>query len=525
MHDAAQAKAALLRERGFVVGIVGAFWPVWMWYVVRVTDRSDEPWGLLALATAAIFLVLWSGTWRLVKALAPDSAMPVSVPGPAVESVAPDAAARSSWQPVAGLVILSVYIATFHMAPHLVQAVLAILAVWLLLGVRSSLGANAGLLGLMLLALPVIPSLNFYAGYPVRLLISGGASFLVRCLGIPAVQQGTMLYVGEKLIAIDAPCSGINMLWAEAYVAMVVSCILRLTWSRTVFLAGLVAVLVPAANSLRAAALIVFDSMAPGIGGLYNQLEPTVHMSIGLFTFVIATVGILFAATLASRKLLPSPNGHSAAVEPATRTCVPPTPVPLHAASPGCTGSGRTPGLVLWHQRRTFSSAYLLPVLLLSLVAALEPFVVQASPKERSVISTSQWPCEVNGEQLIPVESAPEEEAFATGFPGQMKRFRQGDNCIFVRRVDRETRQLHPSSDCFRGAGYDIEPRPLLVFADRTKWSSFQAFRKDRRYLVMERIYDNAGSSWTDTSEWFWAASFGKTHAPWWVITIAQPLP
>jgi hypothetical protein len=33
------------------------FWPVWQWYVARLTDGSDEPWGVVALGTALLFLV------------------------------------------------------------------------------------------------------------------------------------------------------------------------------------------------------------------------------------------------------------------------------------------------------------------------------------------------------------------------------------------------------------------------------------------------------------------------------------
>ena len=37
-----------------------AFWPVWRWYGERITDGSDEPWGIVALVTAIVFLV-WRG--------------------------------------------------------------------------------------------------------------------------------------------------------------------------------------------------------------------------------------------------------------------------------------------------------------------------------------------------------------------------------------------------------------------------------------------------------------------------------
>ena len=33
-----------------------AFWHIWVWYLKRITDISDEPWGILALLTAIIIL-------------------------------------------------------------------------------------------------------------------------------------------------------------------------------------------------------------------------------------------------------------------------------------------------------------------------------------------------------------------------------------------------------------------------------------------------------------------------------------
>jgi hypothetical protein len=43
-----------------------AYWPVWRWYVSRLADTSDEPWGLLALGTALLFLLL-HGTSRPLR--------------------------------------------------------------------------------------------------------------------------------------------------------------------------------------------------------------------------------------------------------------------------------------------------------------------------------------------------------------------------------------------------------------------------------------------------------------------------
>ena len=41
-----------------IVVQVLSLWPVWSWYLSRMLDRSDEPWGVLALVTALVYLVL-----------------------------------------------------------------------------------------------------------------------------------------------------------------------------------------------------------------------------------------------------------------------------------------------------------------------------------------------------------------------------------------------------------------------------------------------------------------------------------
>ena len=132
---------------------------------------------------------------------------------------------------------------------------------------------------------------------------------------------------------------------------------------------------------------------------------------------------------------------------------------------------------------------------------------------------------QINGNPIIAIQSPAEENDFAADFPGQMKRFTDGKNSYFVRIVDHETRQLHPSSDCFKGLGYSIEPQPLVVGNDGSKWSCFIAAKSNRSYTIMERIYDNQGNSWTDVSEWYWSACCNKTQGPWWDVTIANNSP
>jgi hypothetical protein len=158
----------------------------------------------------------------------------------------------------------------------------------------------------------------------------------------------------------------------------------------------------------------------------------------------------------------------------------------------------------------------------LCLIAALLPAFTLHSHASLLVPPSITWPTEINGNKVVPVQTLGEEEAFAKNFPGQMKRLTDGSNSYFVRVVWRETRQLHPSSDCFKGMGYSIEPGPLQIGDRQLRWSTFEASKQGQKYSVMERIADAYGNSWTDVSAWYWSVVMGKTKGPWTAITIAR---
>ena len=69
---------------------------------------------------------------------------------------------------------------------------------------------------------------------------------MLACLGLPAVQDGTMLSLSDHVFAIDAPCGGINMLWLEGYVTMLLACYFRLDLKKTFSLSALALLLIVA---------------------------------------------------------------------------------------------------------------------------------------------------------------------------------------------------------------------------------------------------------------------------------------
>lgn len=155
-------------------------------------------------------------------------------------------------------------------------------------------------------------------------------------------------------------------------------------------------------------------------------------------------------------------------------------------------------------------------------LAALAPLRQQVRAAEDSAVFPG-WPQTFDGEALRPRPLAARERRFAAGFPGRIATFGDGRRLYVVRWVTRATRQLHPAADCYRGAGYAIEPRPLLRDAQGRAWGAFIASHGSTRVHVRERIVaSDGGAAFTDASSWYWSALLGRSHGPWWAWTVIE---
>ncbi len=156
------------------------------------------------------------------------------------------------------------------------------------------------------------------------------------------------------------------------------------------------------------------------------------------------------------------------------------------------------------------------------LASALVPFVPDAAPAITSAKAFPGWPATYEGRALTPLPMTPREVAFADGFPGRIGRFSDGQREIVLRYVTVETRRLHPASDCYRGLGYAVEPRPLRRDAQGEMMGCFRAAKGAESYEVCEAITDGRGHTWPDVSAWYWQALFGQSSGPWWSRVVAE---
>ncbi len=374
------------------------------------------------------------------------------------------------------------------------QALLAIMA---LAAVVSSFPEaprlTAGDWVLLCLSLPVVATLNFYLGFPLRACVAAVSSGLLQIAGFGVMLQGTELLWGEHLVQVDAPCSGIKLLWFSCYVAAALASAYRL---RAFGAALLVAGSIPAAligNVMRVTALFFLETGTLGIAR-DSAMAEWVHQATGVSAFLAIAVLVALVAQRLQRRCALSP--------------------------PPAEGESRArryvPGGLL--EKSVWGGLFAI-----SLVAGLLPFVPMTSVSVSKVLPFSGWPKSFEGRALKPIQQTEEATRFTAGFPGQVAVFDSDGRSIILRWVMHETRQVHPSADCYRALGYDIKWLPAFIGKQSERWNCFEARRNGCRLFVRECIFDSDFKGiCSDVSSWYWAAVSHKTSPPWWIVTVVE---
>ncbi|WP_255033777.1 exosortase Q [Rhodoferax sp. TH121] len=238
-----------------------ALWPTWWWMGQRMEDGSDDPLGLLALA--ALGGLLWQHRRHL------------------------RAAPRLGFQTaaLAGAVLTT---ALHQQLPDLVVALIGLLSVAAgLIAFLPARVATAPVLGLSVLSLPLLASLQFYAGFPLRV-VTAEASRCLLSIAHTVERTGSSLVVNGQLIIVDAPCSGVQMAWLGYFTACVVA--LATSQSNKTFLLRLpvVGVLVLLGNVLRNTVLVVLQASGTAV-------PDWGHEGVGLVVLATVCGGIAWA--------------------------------------------------------------------------------------------------------------------------------------------------------------------------------------------------------------------------------------
>jgi exosortase/archaeosortase family protein len=238
-----------------------ALWPTWWWMAQRMVDGSDDPLGVLALATLGA--VLWQHRLRL------------------------RAAPRLGFQ-VAALAGAVLTTALHNQLPDLFVALMGLLS--MAVGLMAFLPvqvATAPVLGLSVLALPLLASLQFYAGFPLRVVTAEASRWLL-AVAHTVERSGSSLVVDGQLIIVDAPCSGVQMAWLGYFTACAVA--LSVGRGNRSFLLRLpvTGVLVLLGNVLRNTVLVALQASGTHVPGWG-------HDAVGLLVLAAVCAGIAWA--------------------------------------------------------------------------------------------------------------------------------------------------------------------------------------------------------------------------------------
>jgi exosortase/archaeosortase family protein len=244
-----------------------ALWPHGAYVAQRAVDGSDDPLGVVALIAALALVASQHARLRLSPQL----------PWLAAAAVLALLANGAWWAGVPALASALVAAASFACA---------LLAWW------PRERARAPLLGLVLLTLPWLATLQFYLGWPLRVLTAQLSAWGLQLAGFAAERSGASMVVAGRLVIVDAPCSGVQMAWFAYFTACVGAAASGVSDRDFIRRAPRVGLVVLAGNVVRNSVLVALESRPAA-------LAPTWHEAIGLVALgaVCATVWLLMRRT------------------------------------------------------------------------------------------------------------------------------------------------------------------------------------------------------------------------------------
>jgi exosortase/archaeosortase family protein len=228
-----------------------ACWDCWRLLVGRIDDGSSAV-AVIALGLCGVML------WRRLDR---DAQVPV-------------------W-PVA--ILLTAYAAATVLGTALIQIGIAVAGIVMILNAGPSRRAFPfPATGLALLLLPIMPTLDFFAAWPMRRVSAMITAGMLQMNGFAVSANGVALDWQGKLLLFDGPCSGVHMLRAALVLTSALALIARLSALRYALAMAATAGLAILANALRASSLFYVES------GFVPRMEgPVFHELVGIASFAM----------------------------------------------------------------------------------------------------------------------------------------------------------------------------------------------------------------------------------------------
>ena len=264
--------AAIERMAAIALWALSA-WPLWAWWVRRLADPIDAD-----VASWVVFAALAAMLWR--KAGRKAFARPLPI-----------------WKWLFSAFFLLIFHSVRGVLPSTASSVFAVLA-----GLPLLLPEDTGqwampspLVALALMGLPSAMMVDLFLGFPLRVVATRLAGFLLAVIGLPVAVSGVELSVDGVAVWVDAPCSGIRMLGAGLVLAFALAQVFGFREWRTLALAavGLVAIIL--ANAVRVVALTFCE-----VSGI--PLSAAAHEAVGCAAFLPGAALCAVAAFVLARR-------------------------------------------------------------------------------------------------------------------------------------------------------------------------------------------------------------------------------
>lgn len=239
-----------------------AYWGTGVWLYRRIVNSAGDLIGMIAVVVLILFLA--------VRAVAANGGV-----------------LRFSLRPI--VLLMLIYGASYYWpVPPIVRAAIATIS--LFLTVQNAVFGQrppVAYWGMILFALPILPSLQFYLGFPARLISAGLTVPLLRMNGLSVHREGTYLVWQNQMIQFDAPCSGVTMLWAGVLLTFFVAYLQKFTLLKTICALVVCSVFILVGNVLRAGSLFYIET------GLFPAPAAWWHEAIGVIVFATTSVGLI----------------------------------------------------------------------------------------------------------------------------------------------------------------------------------------------------------------------------------------
>ena len=264
--------------------------PLWSWWARRLAEPLDVD--VVAWAALAGLVVR---EWYVLRPEGPRTRTCDERPRTRTRAAdgQPLTATPAAWS----LLLAAAGLAVFHLlrgvVPPTASGVFAVLCGVPLLLPRGAMVCPY--LGLAFMGLPTMMILDLFLGLPLRAIATAAAVALLEFVGLPVVQTGLEIAVGEASVWVDVPCAGVHMLGTGALSAFVLAALFRLNWWRTALLAAAAVFSVVVANVARIVALTAFAMRGA-------ELSQGAHSAVGCVLLVPSMLAIALLANIIARR-------------------------------------------------------------------------------------------------------------------------------------------------------------------------------------------------------------------------------